>query len=463
MAIITISRASLSGGEELARKLQSKLGYKTISRECVLQTAASRYHVEISELAKGMEQPPTFWQRMSRMKKNFILAVQATVAEMVEDGDAIYYGQAGHLLLRNAPGVLKLRLISPIEHRILRAKIEKNMPREVAIKHIQEVDSARSNWVHKMYDLEWEDPSLYDLVINFAEISFDDAVSLVVGLVGSDKRHPTSEDRKKLLDFSLQKRLQAELSLNSIFPENSISFRVSEGQVELDRTDFVLANERKVLNFISEISGVNSVFIKSDQERPSSQITGSSPLVRDLMVPIDNYPHVHELGTIRNALLAVGASSVRLKDGHLLSPRYVVIVGDDQRLVGVLSRRDLLRGLSPHNIVMENSLRNLGGFFSLQDYKSIWPSSWLSLLTPAAVKNANSSVSPLVKSTEPVVDIDDEIDKVIEQMLDHSVDIIPVVDGNKVVGVVLMTDVFDNVAQYVLEATVDNSDGNSNA
>jgi predicted transcriptional regulator len=36
-------------------------------------------------------------------------------------------------------------------------------------------------------------------------------------------------------------------------------------------------------------------------------------------------------------------------------------------------------------------------------------------------------------------------------MLEHDVDLIPVTDGARTVGVVMMTDVFDNVSEYVLE------------
>jgi CBS domain-containing protein len=41
--------------------------------------------------------------------------------------------------------------------------------------------------------------------------------------------------------------------------------------------------------------------------------------------------------------------------------------------------------------------------------------------------------------------------RVVSTMLEHDVDLVPVMDGAKTVGVILMTDVFDNVAEYVLE------------
>jgi hypothetical protein len=36
-------------------------------------------------------------------------------------------------------------------------------------------------------------------------------------------------------------------------------------------------------------------------------------------------------------------------------------------------------------------------------------------------------------------------------MIHHGVDLIPVLEGDKVVGVVLMTNIFDIVAQFIIE------------
>ncbi len=64
MAIITISRGTFSGGKRLAACLGATLGYRVISRE-VLVAAAERYGVREETLVKGIESPPTFWERFS--------------------------------------------------------------------------------------------------------------------------------------------------------------------------------------------------------------------------------------------------------------------------------------------------------------------------------------------------------------------------------------------------------------
>ena len=58
------------------------------------------------------------------------------------------------------------------------------------------------------------------------------------------------------------------------------------------------------------------------------------------------------------------------------------------------------------------------------------------------------SVMVPIKGT---VQIDDTLSTVISTMLFHGVDLVAVLDGEKVAGVVLMTNIFDIIAQFIME------------
>ncbi len=49
------------------------------------------------------------------------------------------------------------------------------------------------------------------------------------------------------------------------------------------------------------------------------------------------------------------------------------------------------------------------------------------------------------------VQVDDSLSTVISTMLYHGIDLVAVLDGTKVAGVVLMTNIFDIVAQFIME------------
>ena len=118
MAIITISRGSLSGGRTLAGCLGANLGYKVVSREELVQESARRYGVDEKSLQKGLEEAPRFWDRFRVDRRIYVSVAQATLCHLVRTDDVVYHGHAGHLLLRGVGHVLRVRIIMPMNQRI---------------------------------------------------------------------------------------------------------------------------------------------------------------------------------------------------------------------------------------------------------------------------------------------------------------------------------------------------------
>ena len=221
MPVVTISRGSLSGGELLAEHLGARLGFKVLSRE-VLVEAARKYGVSESELVDGLAEPAGFWERLTHKKEHYLLAVQATLAEMLlPDGNGIYHGHAGQFLLQGLSGVLKLKILAPLEYRVRAAMTELDLTREQALKHIQVVDERRAKWVRQLYGRDWNDPSLYDLVINLDQMSVETAVELVVCLLGRPEYCPTAESVGEFQEFAQAARARAELAFHSPVSESA--------------------------------------------------------------------------------------------------------------------------------------------------------------------------------------------------------------------------------------------------
>ena len=76
---------------------------------------------------------------------------------------------------------------------------------------------------------------------------------------------------------------------------------------------------------------------------------------------------------------------------------------------------------------------------------------WNTLFSPTAVTAARKPVSSVMAPIRATVAHDDTLSTVVSTMLQHDVDLIPVTDGERTVGVILMTDVFDSVAEFGLE------------
>ena len=101
MSVITISRGSFSGGKTLAECLAEKLGYRCIGRETIVERAAAS-GVSHEELLDALLKPPGFLERFQHKRYQYLTLFQAALAEEVKNGNVVYHGNAGHLMLKGA-------------------------------------------------------------------------------------------------------------------------------------------------------------------------------------------------------------------------------------------------------------------------------------------------------------------------------------------------------------------------
>ena len=80
MAIITISRGTMSGGEKLAHLLSEKLGYKCISREIIIK-AADDYGVEEHKLFEAINKRPTIVHKLTFEKEKYLAYIRASLCQ----------------------------------------------------------------------------------------------------------------------------------------------------------------------------------------------------------------------------------------------------------------------------------------------------------------------------------------------------------------------------------------------
>jgi cytidylate kinase len=202
VAIITISRGSLSGGKKLAKCLSERLGYPTLGRE-VLQEAAESMGVS-EEIFRGkFEAAPGFWARLTHERERYTLALQTALAEWCTRGDLVYHGLSGQFLLKGLPGVLRVRLVAPIE---MRTKALQDthplMTPSQAEQFIQHVDQERSRWSHLIYGEDVRDPSHYDLTINLRMLTLDSACATIGEAVAQPRFQITDEVEAELFAFA---------------------------------------------------------------------------------------------------------------------------------------------------------------------------------------------------------------------------------------------------------------------
>jgi cytidylate kinase len=214
MSIIAISRGTFSGGEAVAKGVAERLGYRCVSREVMLG-AAWGYGVPVDKLVAAMEKRPPFWERFAGARSTHLVLIRAALCEYAKGGNLVYHGYLGHRLLPGIGHVIGVRVIADTEVRIRAAMQEQCLARKDAMVHIEKVDKERRQWTRFLFDVEWDDPQLYDVVLNLGRMDIATACETVARLTEREEFKPTAASMAAMRNLSLSSRVAAVLATDA--------------------------------------------------------------------------------------------------------------------------------------------------------------------------------------------------------------------------------------------------------
>ena len=232
MAIVTISRGSMSGGEALAKCLACRLGYPVLGRE-VLVEAAARLGVTEDVLREKIQTSAGLFEKLTADRYVYLVALQSALADQCVSGDLIYHGNAGHFLLKDVPNVLRVRLIAPMSMRVRAVMDRQGLSPEAAQDYIRYVDQERIEWTKFVYGVDWRDPRNYDLIVNLRRVSIESACAMVSGVVKSPAYATTEDVKKKLKDFAMACRVKVALVAKPICQHCRFDVQADDGKIEI--------------------------------------------------------------------------------------------------------------------------------------------------------------------------------------------------------------------------------------
>lgn len=232
MSIITISRGFFSGGQALAERVAQRLGYRCISRE-VLVEAATKSGVPEPKLSQYLEKMPGMWERLTTSRRLYLIFIQAAMCEFAQQGRVVYHGLAGQQLLEGIDHVLKVRLIAPFEYRIKTAMEREGLSHTAAVRHIQQVDEERLRRMRYLFEIDWRDPALYDVIFNLEHMSLETIADVVVHMAQHPEYRPTPASEKALADLVLSCRVKAAVAAHPATLGIEVEVRADGGTVWL--------------------------------------------------------------------------------------------------------------------------------------------------------------------------------------------------------------------------------------
>ncbi len=259
--MITISQGSYSGGRMLAETVADRLGYRCVPREEVLKKAAL-WGVSEEDLHIALAKPPSFFGQSQHTKYRYLTFIQAALSEMVRNGNAVYSGLAGHLLLGKGPHVLRTRLTAPMEFRIAMVEEKRQLSRKDAVAYIEQVDEDRSKWTRFLYGVDWTDASLYDLIIYLEQMTLVEASDVIYMLAGTDRFKTTAETRMELENLALASCAKAHLAMNHDTMGLEFEITAQSGMVSVKGAIDGPVQAKKVREIVARVPGVRDVSSK---------------------------------------------------------------------------------------------------------------------------------------------------------------------------------------------------------
>ncbi len=161
----------------------------------------------------------------------------------------------------------------------------------------------------------------------------------------------------------------------------------------------------------------------------------------DIMIPLSEYPHVLYSTTLCEAIVILQGFQVD-KESRQSLPRIVLITNEAGHLIGVVGRRDILRGMESSSLA--TMMLRLSA--KKEDHGEISDDVLQSLR-----QNARRPVSDVMARIRGTLSHDDYLINIVEKIIDFNVSLLPVMKDGEVIGVVRTVEILDAVGSLLNE------------
>ncbi|MFC1919536.1 AAA family ATPase [Chloroflexota bacterium] len=258
MAIIAISRGTFAGGTKLAELVANKLGYRSMARE-VLVDAAKVYGTPQEKLNEALEKSPGILEGLTHERARYLVFIQAALYAEAKGDNIVYHGHAGHILLKDIPNILKIRVIADMEFR-LRAVVEQHQTsREEAEKFIKKADERRTRWAKFLYGIDWKDPLLYDMVVNLHHMELDDACEMVCHATTLESYKTTPALSKNISNLALNNHVLAMTAADTSIAYDTLTIESDDGVVNIGGKVRFQEDLKKIENIVRQIPDIKKL------------------------------------------------------------------------------------------------------------------------------------------------------------------------------------------------------------
>ncbi|HLI31479.1 MAG TPA: cytidylate kinase-like family protein [Solirubrobacteraceae bacterium] len=203
MTVVAISASYGAGGSRIAPALARRLGVPFLDR-AIPASVAAQLQVPLDEAERCDERAeagllarllasfraadayvPAALPAEGPLAEDFQQATEEVVRRQAASGQGVILGRAAAFILREEPGVLRVRLDGPRERRVAQAMALEGLDRADAERRLRESDRAHGAYAQRFYGADMRDPSLYQLMIDSTALALERCVELIAIAAGA--------------------------------------------------------------------------------------------------------------------------------------------------------------------------------------------------------------------------------------------------------------------------------------
>ncbi len=259
MPVIALTQGMGSLAKEVAEALAGELGLSTLQHE-VAERVADKMHVSKSLISRLRTGKAGALERLRADRDSMALYSAEEVLESAARGNVVIRGWGATALLHPVPHVPCIRIMRPFEKRVqwLMTEIDTD-DADLATDEIKRSDHSNATRMHDQFGVKWNDPALFDIVLNTERLTVDTCVQMIKALLARPEFQETDDSRAQLQGMALSAHVRAALRANEHTHGVNITVESLHGRVTLAGIVLTARERSAVEQVASTVKGVDAV------------------------------------------------------------------------------------------------------------------------------------------------------------------------------------------------------------
>lgn len=234
MPIVAMTREMGSLGKDVAAAVSARLGKPLVHHE-IIDQLANKMRLRKSHVIRFLEGKASIWERLTTDKTSLaIYTADETLALAESESVAVIRGWGSAHLLRPIRHVICVRVCAPLDLRVRRMMERLNTDDEEFVREeIKLSEEAHDAITRRHFGVNWQDPELYDLVLNTERVSIGECADEVMALTHDPQFQESPESRQALSNLALETHVRAALRADPRTAKMIVSIRANQGHVAL--------------------------------------------------------------------------------------------------------------------------------------------------------------------------------------------------------------------------------------